>query len=98
MRLRQAVLHPSLILKRLTENLKAASKLSRTKEEKAVDIDETAIANLIRGYAAGEQNLAGEGFLRELLDKSEDEGEGQIECAVCEDVSEFFPREIKRRY
>lgn len=78
MRLRQAVLHPSLVLKRLSQNLEANKKLKgRSASDRAGDIDEEAIKALISGYGKG-------GGLDALLD---DDDQQSQECAVCFDVS-----------
>lgn len=71
MRLRQAVLHPSLVLKRLKENLEQNKKLKgRSSADKATDLDEQDIQELIEKYGGLEVD-----------------DEETRECAICFDVS-----------
>ncbi|BGP07126.1 DNA helicase rad5 [Rhodotorula toruloides] len=93
MRLRQAVLHPSLVLKRLKENLRAKG-LNRTAIDddpiaQAGELEETAIQRLIERYTAG---LASQGVaegtqdaIDELLEVKDegDADEAGIECMLC---------------
>lgn len=96
MRLRQAVLHPSLVLKRLKENLRAKG-LNRTAIDddpiaQAGELEETAIQRLIERYTAG---LASQGVaegtqdaIDELLEVKDegDADEAGIECMLCMEV------------
>lgn len=84
MRLRQAVLHPTLVLKRLTDNLAEAKGKSKTKAEREVQVDEGEIAKMIQNYAKGEGG--NEALIQEMLDRDEGVGEVQ-ECEICLDVS-----------
>lgn len=87
MRLRQAVLHPQLVLNRLNTNLKANSLLKgRTAAQKEGDLDEKAIRDLIVQYggAADGRGSYAKGVLEGMLG----EGDGEEEmCMVCLDVS-----------
>lgn len=87
MRLRQAVLHPSLVLKRLSSNLEANKGKDRTEEEEAADIDDEAIKKMITDYAT-----AGGAFAKSALDDilqgdEEDVIEFVGQCMICLDVS-----------
>ena len=86
MRLRQAVLHPTLVLKRLTDNLAEAKGKAKTKAEREVEVDEGEIAKMIENYAKGEGG--NEKLIQEMLDRDDGVGEVQ-ECEICLDVSCF---------
>ncbi|TNY22091.1 SNF2 family N-terminal domain-containing protein [Rhodotorula diobovata] len=89
MRLRQAVLHPSLVLKRLKENLRAAG----IKKRSALVVDDTdadehedvAIERLIERYMRGAKSgKEAERAIEELLQpKGEPDAEGEGECMLC---------------
>lgn len=84
MRLRQAVLHPTLVLSRLTSNIEANKGKHRTEAEQEGDLDEESIKDLITGYTAA--NGADAKALLASLGKDDDlEAEGQ--CMICLDVS-----------
>lgn len=92
MRLRQAVLHPSLVLKRLKENLRAAG----IKKRSALVVDDTdadehedvAIERLIERYMRGAKSgKEAERAIEELLQpKGEPDAEGEGECMLCMEV------------
>ncbi|GAA5863251.1 hypothetical protein JCM1840_002523 [Sporobolomyces johnsonii] len=87
MRLRQAVLHPTLVLKRLKENLAAKGKTLTADDDDelalAGDLDESAIQKLIERYSATKEGTYASGVLKELLEpKAEGEG-GEGECMLC---------------
>ncbi|KPV77426.1 uncharacterized protein RHOBADRAFT_51281 [Rhodotorula graminis WP1] len=84
MRLRQAVLHPSLVLKRLKENLRAQGiKRAVVDSELADEHEDVAIERLIERYMRGAKSgKEAERAIEELLEpKGEVEGEG--ECMLC---------------
>ncbi|ORY91570.1 SNF2 family N-terminal domain-domain-containing protein [Leucosporidium creatinivorum] len=90
MRLRQAVLHPQLVLNRLNANLKANSLLkNRTAAQKEGDLDEKSIRDLILQYggAADGRGSYAKGVLEGLLGEGED-GEEEEMCMVCLDSPE----------
>lgn len=101
MRLRQAVLHPSLVLKRLKENLRAKG-VNRTAIEddpvaQAGELEETAIQRLIERYTAGlaSEDLA-EGTqdaIDEMLEVKDEGGadEAEAECMLCMEVRRPLP-------
>lgn len=88
MRLRQAVLHPQLVLKRLAQNLaeKKHAK-ARTQDDLDGDLDEEAIKKLLNSYSGtdGKEGSQAEGgayqsqVLQALLDGEEEEDE----CVIC---------------
>ncbi|GAA5920015.1 hypothetical protein JCM1841_000379 [Sporobolomyces salmonicolor] len=87
MRLRQAVLHPTLVLKRLKENLAAKGKALTSDDDDELalvgDLDESAIQKLIERYSATKEGTYASGVLRELLEpKAEGDG-GEGECMLC---------------
>ncbi|GAA5841303.1 hypothetical protein JCM9279_000609 [Rhodotorula babjevae] len=84
MRLRQAVLHPSLVLKRLKENLRAQGiKRAVADSDLADEHEDVAIERLIERYMRGAKSgKEAEKAIEELLEpKGEVEGEG--ECMLC---------------
>lgn len=84
MRLRQAVLHPGLVLKRLSQNLAANKKLKgRTKAEKLADVEEEGIKLLIESYGGRVQSSskAGEGTVDDTEEDPVDD------CIICLEVS-----------
>lgn len=88
-RLRQAVLHPTLVLKRLNLNIKERrGGKARTTEEKELDAEDAAIKKLLDRYAVGSGNGAGSQVIEELLAKGEDDNEVE-ECLICNEVSDF---------
>lgn len=92
MRLRQAVLHPSLVLKRLKENLRAQGiKRAVADSELADEHEDVAIERLIERYMRGAKSgKEAEKAIEELLEpKGEVEGEG--ECMLCMEVRLFPP-------
>ena len=89
MRLRQAVLHPSLVLKRLASNLEANKGKDRTEEEEAGDLDDEAIKKLITDYAT-----AGGAYTKSALDdilQGDDADEIEVagQCMICLDVCDL---------
>jgi DNA repair protein RAD5 len=98
-RLRQAVLHPTLVLKRLNLNIKEQRKAKgRSAEERAADQDLDSIKSLIDRYATGsgsqddrELSLASSQVMEELLEGGDDDAS---ECLVCQEVSPYFYRSV----
>lgn len=90
MRLRQAVLHPHLVLKRLVSNLKANKAIKgRSALELQGDLDEDAIRKMIVGYGEDGDGSYAKGVLEGILGEGDDkDDEGEIEpCMICMDVS-----------
>lgn len=95
MRLRQAVLHPSLVLKRLKENLRAQGiKRAVADSELADEHEDVAIERLIERYMRGAKSgKEAEKAIEELLEpKGEVEGEG--ECMLCMEVRPCSPSRV----
>ncbi|GAA6061262.1 hypothetical protein JCM10212_000703 [Sporobolomyces blumeae] len=103
MRLRQAVLHPTLVLKRLKENLAAKGvRRSLTDAELEVDLtsgelDEVGIRKMIENYASSKNGGAGSDALQELLAPKEeaDPLDSDTECMLCLEPVEipvYLPR------
>lgn len=81
MRLRQAVLHPSLVLKRLRQNLEASKQQTgKSKEDKAADAEEEVIEKLLASFSAG--RYSSQVKASQLPDLDED----APECCICSDV------------
>lgn len=90
MRLRQAVLHPSLVLGRLASNLAAKKKLKRSIEEKAEDDDEEIVRKLLVAYNdSTEDSGKNSAKIEELMDSDLAECEVS-DCIICLEVSHFF--------
>ena len=81
MRLRQAVLHPSLLLKRIAQNLAEAKGKPKTDEEAAADAVEKGIQSLVEAYGgmSKEETASLHSQTNELLAT-------QV-CAICFEVS-----------
>ena len=101
MRLRQAVLHPTLVLKRLKENLAAKGKARKAADNDDDDdldlthgmLDDTAIQKLIERYSASKDGSGpDEKLLQELLEPQEegDAVENDSECMLCMEVSRLL--------
>lgn len=89
MRLRLAVLHPSLVLKRLLQNLAdAKAGNGRTKAERENDLDEAEIVKLITAYAKGESDGPASQVMQDLLDRASGDGEEDVQCGVCFEPSD----------
>lgn len=94
MRLRQAVLHPSLVLKRLKENLRIKQAATNTgaPEEDMGEIEDVAIQRLIERYVAGSADAGSEKaasqVIDEMLEVSGSKGaEVDVgECMLCMEV------------
>ncbi|BGP39099.1 DNA helicase rad5 [Rhodotorula kratochvilovae] len=88
MRLRQAVLHPSLVLKRLKENLRLAG-IKRTAIDDdapapAGEFEDVAIQRLIERYMRGAKSgKEAERAIEELLEPKGEADEGEGECMLC---------------
>lgn len=81
-RLRQAVLHPLLVLKRLNMNIEAKKKIKgRSAAEKAGDVEDDTIKALLDDYAAGSDSKDMEVLLRGTAEQEEME-----ECLICHEV------------
>jgi DNA repair protein RAD5 len=99
MRLRQAVLHPTLVLKRLKENLAAQGKSRKAADTDDLeiatgDIDDYAIQKMIEKYSASKDGTFGDEVLEGLLEPKEegDIVEDDSECILCFEVSvSMFP-------
>lgn len=93
MRLRQAVLHPTLVLKRLKENLAAQGKARKDAdagdlELATSDLDDHAIQKMIEKYSASKDGSFGDEVLEGLLEPKEegDAVEDDSECMLCLEV------------
>jgi DNA repair protein RAD5 len=94
MRLRQAVLHPTLVLKRLKENLAAQGKARKDADADDLEaatggIDDYAIQKMIEKYSASKDGSFGDEVLDGLLEPKEegDVVEDDSECMLCLEVS-----------
>ncbi|GAA6004576.1 hypothetical protein JCM11491_002156 [Sporobolomyces phaffii] len=102
MRLRQAVLHPTLVLKRLKENLAAQGKARRAADADDLElatgeIDDYAIQKMIERYSASKDGSFGDEVLEGLLEPKEegDIVEDDSECILCLEPIEipvYLPR------
>ena len=97
MRLRQAVLHPTLVLKRLKENLaaKGKSRLTADNDDSAPaagELDEAGIQKLIERYAATKDGGSTIDILDGLLEPKEegDPLENDTESLLCMEVCTSF--------
>ncbi|KAI5480346.1 hypothetical protein MNV49_000921 [Pseudohyphozyma bogoriensis] len=81
MRLRQAVLHPQLVLKRLAQNVAESKRKNRTDAERAADLEDASIVKLITNYGGGSAQTVDE--LSQEVEAEEEE-----ECCICHDVAE----------
>lgn len=89
MRLRQAVLHPELVLKRLAHNLEEKKKTKgRSRADLDGDLDEESIKKLIGNYGKrGEESGAYQSqVLQDLLASQDADEEEAAECVICMEV------------
>ncbi|KAK4698930.1 DNA repair protein RAD5, partial [Phenoliferia sp. Uapishka_3] len=85
MRLRQAVLHPSLVLKRLIQNLAASKKLKgKSKAENEADAEEEVIQKLIARFSESRLHGGGQVKVEQLAGADED----APQCLICFDPAE----------
>ncbi|GAA6046444.1 hypothetical protein JCM3770_004927 [Rhodotorula araucariae] len=94
MRLRQAVLHPSLVLKRLKENLRMAGiKRTAIDDDAPVplgEFEDIAIQRLIERYMRGAKSgKEAERAIEELLEPKGEAEEGEGECMLCMEAVEI---------
>ncbi|GAA5955129.1 hypothetical protein JCM3765_003203 [Sporobolomyces pararoseus] len=96
MRLRQAVLHPTLVLKRLKENLVAQGGRRPLDSDQGERVDDFAIQKMIEQYSRGKN---GSDEVIESLLESKEEGDvledDESECMICLEPIEipvFIPR------
>lgn len=88
MRLRQAVLHPQLVLKRLAQNLAEKKKLKgRTQSDIDGELDEEGIKKLLDSYSGTDKEEEGgrrEGaYPSQVLQALLDGDEEVDECVIC---------------
>lgn len=95
MRLRQAVLHPTLVLKRLKENLAAQGKPRKNADVSDLELatanmDDYTIQKMIEKYSAAKDGSFGDEVLEGLLEPKEegDVVEDDSECMLCLEVSD----------
>lgn len=88
MRLRQAVLHPTLVLKRLVQNLATSKKEGgRSKADRALDAEDEAIKRLISRFSESRYQPGSAQNGSDELMLLDDEDEDVPECSLCLDVS-----------
>ncbi|KAL8292853.1 hypothetical protein RQP46_000547 [Phenoliferia psychrophenolica] len=88
MRLRQAVLHPSLVLKRLVQNLEASKKLTgKSKDEIQADVEEEVIRKLIARFTESRYHGGASQKAVDVLALAGADADAPG-CAICFDPAE----------